>query len=161
MYEIRRGGSRDVIPEADSNAWLSDGHDGGTLLDSAPPPPNRRAQRRAEARKRPRPRPEPVVRMPPPASSGSRPLPDRKPGTVFRRGLQLSVVIAAVGVALGFFVALSIGLTVIYLGLALFCAANYGAFRVGEETVALGPNLAVMATFGAVGLAVTAFVAGL
>lgn len=98
---------------------------------------------------------------PPPAPHKPKPIPKRKPGTVFRRGSQLAAGLVFLGVFVGFAVSIAAGFALGYVALALFSAANYGAFREGEETVLLGPGLAVMATFGSLGLAIIAVVAGI
>jgi hypothetical protein len=78
--------------------------------------------------------------------------------SILRRGGKASVTIIAASVLL-MLIAEGLGLAGIYLGLAVFSAANYAAYRIGEPNIIIGPRIALMGIYGFLGLALTVVIA--
>jgi len=79
---------------------------------------------------------------------------------LLRRGVAASFAIVACSV-FALIVDLGFGLAGMYVGLAVFCLANFSAYRFTEEQTLLPPRVALLMGLGFIGLVPVVAVASL
>ncbi len=77
---------------------------------------------------------------------------------ILQSGIQVSLGLMFISVFV-MLVSNAAGLAGLFLGLTVFCFANYAAYRVGERDVIVSPRVSLMGIYGGLGLAATMVVA--